>query len=565
MASSNKDTDSMTEQQPTDIRKLVQTPATTAYRIASAADIDWHGETDVAVIGYGAAGACAALEAGAQGVQVTVLERLNGGGASALSGGVIYAGGGTELQRQAEVKDSIDNMIDYLRLETAGVIPEHTLRDFCRQSIANLEWLQQHGVPFDSTSYDEKTSYPPNGYFLYYSGNEVVYPYNSKAAPARRGHRVKGEGFTGRILFRSLNQAALRRNNIQIQCHCEARRLIVDRHNRVLGVEYLQAPINAPVRGLMVLINSLANKFAVLEPSTGTLIRKLVHLLRRCGTVRRLRVNNGVILSAGGFIYNRRLLAQLAPAYKPARPLGEDCIGLGICLGVGAGAQVEHMEKVSAWRFYAPPNCVLKGIIVNEKGQRICNEDLYGATAADRVLADNGERAYLILDKTMMANARSEARFSNMALFQWAPAQLFFSLSSTRGATLRQLADKCQIDATELQRTVDDYNNDANNGRDKLGKAAEFLQAIDQGPFYALDISLQNRRVPCFAITLGGLQVDQSTGAVLDTQNSPIDGLYAAGRNAVGVCSNAYVSGLSLADCVFSGRRAGRNAALASQ
>lgn len=33
--------------------------------------------------------------------------------------------------------------------------------------------------------------------------------------------------------------------------------------------------------------------------------------------------------------------------------------------------------------------------------------------------------------------------------------------------------------------------------------------------------------------------------------------LYAAGRAAVGICSNSYVSGLSLADCVFSGRRAG--------
>lgn len=37
--------------------------------------------------------------------------------------------------------------------------------------------------------------------------------------------------------------------------------------------------------------------------------------------------------------------------------------------------------------------------------------------------------------------------------------------------------------------------------------------------------------------------------------------LYAAGRNAVGMCSNGYVSGLSLADCVFSGKRAGEHAA----
>ena len=40
-----------------------------------------------------------------------------------------------------------------------------------------------------------------------------------------------------------------------------------------------------------------------------------------------------------------------------------------------------------------------------------------------------------------------------------------------------------------------------------------------------------------------------------------VPGLYAAGRTAVGLCSRSYVSGLSLADCVFSGRRAGRSAA----
>ena len=43
---------------------------------------------------------------------------------------------------------------------------------------------------------------------------------------------------------------------------------------------------------------------------------------------------------------------------------------------------------------------------------------------------------------------------------------------------------------------------------------------------------------------------------------SVIDGLYAAGRNAVGICSNSYISGLSIADCLYSGRRAGAHAAL---
>ena len=51
------------------------------------------------------------------------------------------------------------------------------------------------------------------------------------------------------------------------------------------------------------------------------------------------------------------------------------------------------------------------------------------------------------------------------------------------------------------------------------------------------------------------------TGPVLRASGAPIAGLYAAGRTALGVCSNIYVSGLSVSDCVFSGRRAARSAA----
>ncbi len=45
-------------------------------------------EADVVIVGFGAAGACAALEAAAAGCDVIVLDRFGGGGATALSGGV---------------------------------------------------------------------------------------------------------------------------------------------------------------------------------------------------------------------------------------------------------------------------------------------------------------------------------------------------------------------------------------------------------------------------------------------------------------------------------------------
>ena len=62
---------------------------------------------DVIVVGFGAAGAAAAIEAADRGARVLVLDRSYGGGASALSGGVVYAGGGTRLQAEADRKSVV--------------------------------------------------------------------------------------------------------------------------------------------------------------------------------------------------------------------------------------------------------------------------------------------------------------------------------------------------------------------------------------------------------------------------------------------------------------------------
>jgi 3-oxo-5alpha-steroid 4-dehydrogenase len=97
-----------------------------------------------------------------------------------------------------------------------------------------------------------------------------------------------------------------------------------------------------------------------------------------------------------------------------------------------------------------------------------------------------------------------------------------------------------------------------------MGKPPEFVRALDTPPYSLVDVSIKpNLGFPCPMLTLGGLAVDESTGRVRGEDGKPIGGLYAAGRSAVGICSRSYVSGLSLADCVFSGRRAGVNSALA--
>jgi 3-oxo-5alpha-steroid 4-dehydrogenase len=124
------------------------------------------------------------------------------------------------------------------------------------------------------------------------------------------------------------------------------------------------------------------------------------------------------------------------------------------------------------------------------------------------------------------------------------------------------LATMLGMNVAALQQTFDDYNEAAEGKKpDRFEKSPESMEVMREGPFYAIDCSLGSKRHVCAVMTLGGLVVDERTGQVVREDGSTVEGLYAAGRNAVGVCSNQYVSGLSLADCIYSGRRAGRHVA----
>ena len=82
-----------------------------------------------------------------------------------------------------------------------------------------------------------------------------------------------------------------------------------------------------------------------------------------------------------------------------------------------------------------------------------------------------------------------------------------------------------------------------------------------QGPPYTLwQVSVESAALG-EAFTLGGLQAD-AEGRVLDGFGEVLPGLYAAGRCASGITRAPWaVRGLSLGECTFSGRRAGRAAA----
>ena len=125
----------------------------------------WDDEADLVVAGLGGAGIAAANEALDQNLTVIGVDKTSGGGATAKSGGVFYAGGGTPIQLAAGVTDSPENMFNYLIQETGDIVKESTLRKFCDTSAENTQWLMDNGVQFDPSYYKIKTSYPGAGYF----------------------------------------------------------------------------------------------------------------------------------------------------------------------------------------------------------------------------------------------------------------------------------------------------------------------------------------------------------------------------------------------------------------
>ena len=115
-----------------------------------------------------------------------------------------------------------------------------TLRSFCDRSVEMIEWLEAHGVEFDSTVPPCKTSYPADGYYLYFSGNETVKEYAGKYPPAPRGHRVKGAGLSGAMLFRALRKS-VHAAGARVMTQSSVRRLVVDnKSGAVLGAELWQ-------------------------------------------------------------------------------------------------------------------------------------------------------------------------------------------------------------------------------------------------------------------------------------------------------------------------------------
>lgn len=460
----------------------------------------WDADVDVVVVGAGCAGVCAALEAAEAGADVLVLERAGAlGGTSAMSSGLLYLGGGTSTQVACGFTDSVDDMIAFLLAACGPGVDEAKTRRYCEESVAHHDWLLAHGVEFSPEFHDEPDIQPPTDAGLVYTGGEDTWPFSDIARPAPRGHHAKFPNESGGYLMERLG-AVLAATPAEVRCDARVEHLVVN-DGVVVGVT-----------------------------------------VRHDGGVQAVRARGGVVLAMGGFLFNREMIAAHVPAAaRCSYPLGTEADdGRGIRLAQGLGAAVANMDALECHLPLHPPRRLSRGIIVDGNGRRFVNEDAYNGLIGQRTLLEHDGEAFLIVDEEV-----AEPNWLGMR-----PTWV--------AETPADLAAEIGVPPDALTNTIARYNRDAVRGVDsEWHKRAEFVQPL-VGPVGAVDLRVTSVYYASF--TLGGVCTDVE-GRALRDDGSPIEGLFAVGRTASGIPAHGYVSGISLGDGTFFGRRAGKAAA----
>ncbi len=461
----------------------------------------WHREVDVLVVGLGAAGAAATLEATALGADTLVIERGGGGGGtSAMSGGVIYMGGGTPLQRSCGFEDSADEMYKYLMASVGPNPDEAKIRLYCDGSVEQYDWLVGHGVPFKQTYYHGTSGEPPTDDGLVWSGAEQVHPFCEIAVPAPRGHVPQIEHQGGPLLMKVL---------------CE---------------EVEKCPAEKWMN---------ARCTALFQETDGEVVGAAIEVF---GEVRNVRIRKGIVIATGGFVLNDTMLEHHAPLAKLCgmRVAADGDDGSGINLGTAAGAATLNMSAISISLPITQPWGLKRGVLVNAQGQRFVNEDTYYGRLGEAALLHNHGRAWLIVDD---------------AVFE---KPTYFGEVAGVGESFGELEGELGLPAGSLEATMSVYNRHAEKSEDPVfHKGRDYLKPLDTPPFGAFDCTTEKALYAAF--TLGGLWTDPDS-RVLDPNGDAIAGLHAAGRATSGISVGGYSSGLSLGDGIFFGRRAARTA-----
>ena len=457
-------------------------------------------DTDILIVGAGAAGVAAAIEAEQSGANVKLIDQLSYlGGAARVSGGGCIAVG-TQLQASMGIQDTVEQAVsDWLGCN--GVDDEPWARYYLSRSLKEVYmWGEDRGVLWEKLKSPEE-------------GNSVSrrhYPFNA------------GEG-----LMDSLIEGVKGRIKWMTETMC--RGLIMD-DGRVVGINTSNSSGEEEIRAKAVIL------------TTGGFCSNLDLIQEYAPHLREYRIMEG---SGEGSKGLGHVMLKEMDAIFPH--LGEMCL---YCY-----ATPDYRDPTGKRGLVFRQ--IHENIWINAMGRRFHNEVEYGADKGTKAfMSQNPPKVWSILDERMARRAEVVDPYYREGgkVFAERVKELFDnSPHIIRAPTIEALAKKIEVPPDNLSETVRDYNSyfETQPAEDlEFGKPLEGLLPLTSPPFYAIHFLLLARK------SLGGVGTNFHC-QVMHKNQKPIPGLYAAGEIAsIGGCHPGYL-GHILGQCLLSGRMAG--------
>ncbi|MBI4321178.1 MAG: FAD-binding protein [Chloroflexi bacterium] len=517
----------------------------------SVAELTWTEETDVVVVGYGGAGAVAAISAHDSGASVLILERQPADTptetrhtpSTRLSGGGCLSPTDTGKAR-LYLGEMAKAAGESLTLER-----EELIASFARALGENSEWMEKAGIL-------------------------VAGPQDLSAGAAKRGHTDE----KGRYFYPHADYPQLTGSE---GCGFFFPKPTERYRYGAAFFKYLTNAVEA--RGIPVLWETRGLHLVV---ESGD-VRGIAACSR--GKELAIKARRAVVLTCGGFEFNEWMkenYLRVSPIHFAGNPAST---GDGVSMAMEVGAALWHMND-AAWRAtlhfpdfpiaFLPQRSETASIFVDRRGARYTNEKVkhhafgYELTGYDSyALCYPRVPSYWIFDekrRSLCALAGDHGACNppggvgGDVFYEWSADNRreidrgwIVQANSVEGLARAILADPDNgelMSLSTLRATMRRYNEYCDRGEDlDFHKPREWLQPIEDPPYYAVKLW------PGGANTQGGPKRN-SAGQVLRVDGNPVPRLYSAGELG-SIFGMLYQGGGNLAECITSGRAAGARAA----
>ena len=497
---------------------------------------------DVVVIGGGGAGLAAAIEAGANGSSVILIERN-----AYLGGNTVRTAGATGMVRpeNAAAHTMTDVQMAVIEELIAKPTDEPLVKEWQKKVAADLEAYKKEGRTdlYDSVEFTALQFYfrfgesaIPERLYEMVAGStdlkpwlaDMGFPWTESGQVIvgdnwpRWYYSTKHKGGNGYI---ETMEKHIKDENLDVEIIKEVRgQELITENDRVVGVKAVSS------KG---------------QPYT-------------------IHANKGVVIATGVFAANTEMLQK----YSDGRWTGLEnlsntndpaMVGDGITMAEQVNAQMYDMGHLQILPIADPADGNTKtfigtttGLYVNNEGVRFVDESADRDTLTRAIMAQPDSEVYII-----SCESNNGVDENGMNIMGISAQKVLDDGKAFKADTLAELAEKMGVDPAVLEKTVADFNIACQTGVDKefgrtyFGGDAGNLDGtpeIKEGPYYA------TLRKPAAHITKGGILIDEAA-RVIGANDQPIAGLYAAGE----VTGGTGVAGLL--NVLYTGRVAGQSVA----